>query len=216
MRQLLVLGLVALLSAPAAGQGMQSESGFQASVIFYAGAPGAGGGVVAAGSLEMAGTAETERATHANLRVRTASFVFVVARTAARGRPVGETDVRLNGTTRTLASIAADLQAGFTGRAAILVFIRASGGAQHAESVAVINTSRTTAGARIDVSGATHVMLVAHGQVQTFTIVRSGTSLSSIQIRASGDGETSLGAAAGDGVATIVDILGKIGIKIGN
>jgi hypothetical protein len=217
MRYLLALALVVLLAVPAAAQSAQAESTVQATVIFYSAAPAAGGRVVATSSLNAAATADTEGARYANLRVRTASFIFAVAKAAARGHPVGETTVRLNGTTRTLASIAADLQAGFAGTTAVLVFTKVTGSStQSGEAVAVVNTSNTAASASIDISGATHVTLVAEGEVQMFTIVRSGATLGSIQIQANGEVQSSIGAAAGNGASTIVEVLGKIGIKIGD
>ncbi|MGH2349338.1 MAG: hypothetical protein ACRDFT_07740 [bacterium] len=219
MRYLLVtLTLVALLAAPAAGQSGQAESTTQATVIFYTAMPSAGGRVVATTSIDAAASADLEQARYANLRVRTASFVFAVARIAARGQAVGETLVRLNGGARTLADIAADLQAGLSGSAAVLVFTKVSGKerAQSGEAVAVVHASRITASTRVDISGATHMTLVAEGQVQSFTIVRSGTTLGAIQVQASSETQTSIGAAAGGGVSTIVEVLGQIGIKIGN
>jgi hypothetical protein len=222
MRYLLVtLTLIALLAAPAAAQSGQAESTTQATVIFYTAMPSAGGRVVATASIDAAASADLQQAAYANLRLRTASFVFAVARIAARGQAVGETLVRLNGGARTLASIAAALQAGLSGSAAVLVFTKVSskdgkGSAQSGEAVAVVHASRITASTSIDISGATHVTLVAEGQVQSFTVVRSGTTLGSIQIQASGETQTSIGAAAGGGVSTIVEVLGQVGIKIGN
>ncbi len=211
MRYLLVALTLALLVVPSFGQETQVQSTAGATAIFYAGVPFEGGSAIVASSLDAQVTEDLgiQDAAYVTLIVRSASFVFMIDQVAAPGQTAGQTTVHLNGATRTLAEVGAELVAAMNGQTNLLVFTN-GGPRDMGVAVAVINVSHVKASTPLPVAGSTHVTVIAHGQLQSFTIVSAGTTLATISVSA--DEDTMIVLAMPSDTDTLLNVLGLIGV----
>jgi hypothetical protein len=204
MRTIIVAALVTLLAVPALAQGTASRQD-DPPVFLMSGDPAVGGRVVAVTRLNatVTTTADVGTITHVDLRLGARGYVFAVARAAAEGETVGKTLVTVNGRTRTLAEAAAQLRAGLSGGGTVFVFLKGSKGSRARSMVtAILPGAEAHAGTRIDLYGATHVVILGGGEERSLEIVGSGQTLGSIQV--------DIGAAggAGGGVRDLLDAVG--------
>lgn len=182
---LLSIAVVSLAAAQSAS--LQARATAQA--LFYAGAPSSGGRLVARTSLEAAAQAQADlsQATHVVLEMAGKSYTFAIAEVS---RSAAEVQVTLNGAARTLASVAAELQAGLAGKTSLAIFTKGSSSAQVLAIVKVDPRAEVRAG------GSTQVSLLVGGQEKRFAIERMGKVLADVTVEAEGRAEALLKVAA--------------------
>lgn len=125
MRVVLAAALMAIvLVAPALAdhQGAAAHPSLQSPVFLMSGHPARDGRIIAVTRLDASATAEMQAATHGEVRVGTQGFVFAIARIASEGQQVGTTLMTVNGSTKSMNEVAAQLRAAALGRATLVVF----------------------------------------------------------------------------------------------
>jgi hypothetical protein len=171
----------------AAAQSASLQARAAAQALFYAGAPSSGGRLVARTGLEAAAQADLSQATHVVLEVAGKAYTFAIAQAS---RSAAEVQVAVNGTARTLAGVAAELQVGLAGKTSLAIFTKGSSSTQVVAIVKVDPRVEVRAG------GSTQVSLLVGGQEKRFTIERMGRVLADVTVEAGGRAEALLKVAA--------------------
>jgi hypothetical protein len=212
MRHLLFAAvLAALLVTPGFAQETQVQSTTGVSAVFYAGVPFEGGQAIAVAGLDAEVTEDLAIADagYVRLIVGSASYVFMIADVADPGQPAGATLVHVDGATRSLTEVSAELMAAMNASANVLVFTNGGPGDQGVVT-AIVNVGKITASTNLPVAASTHVSVIAHGQIQWFAIVSLGTTLGTIVVSA--DEGTQIELAMTGDTDTLLNILGLIGV----
>jgi hypothetical protein len=133
----------------------------------------------------------------------------MIADVADPGQPAGATLVHVDGATRSLTEVSAELMAAMNASANVLVFTNGGPGDQGVVT-AIVNVGKITASTNLPVAASTHVSVIAHGQIQWFAIVSLGTTLGTIVVSA--DEGTQIELAMTGDTDTLLNILGLIGV----
>lgn len=187
MRNLLLLLLAVGMLSLAAAQSASLQARANAQAIFYAGTPSGGGQLVARTSLEAAAQADLSQATYVVLEIAGKSYTFAIAKASKSAAGV---QVMVNGSAQALATVAAQLQAGLSGKTSLAIFTKGSSSAQVVAIVKVDPRAEVRAG------GSTQVTLLVNGKEKTFTIEHMGKVLVEVSVEDRGRVEGLLKVAA--------------------
>lgn len=217
MRVVFVAALVAMLAAPVLAdhpggathpaQRPALSVSTQTHVFLLTGHPARGGRIIAVTRLDAAVAADQQAATHVEVRHGMRGFVFAIARLAADGQAVGTSLLTVNGTTKTMAEVAAQLRAAASGSGTLVVF--SDGRRREGVVTALFAASQLQASTRLALNGARYVTILANGREETFAIVSSGQTAAAVQVAAEAGG--GVGAGVEGGVQSLIDVV--IGLR---
>lgn len=169
---LLTLGLFTLAMAQSAA----ADAAAKTQALFYAETPNSGAKVLAEAQVDAAASLDLQGARYVVLKTADHAYSFALD---TKATAQGKIDVLVNGSSRSMSEVAAQLEAASQAKSDLAIFSKG----QPEQGIVVGVYSLARAEAQVNAEGATYVQLFKDGKAQTFAVDALGDTLADVKVK---------------------------------